>query len=83
MIAIECQGSKDAGVESVTLFNSETNETSSFPTQGVFIAIGHQPNSQLFRGQLDMDGAGYLLTGHHEILLPLLVWGVLDRLGES
>ena len=55
-------GTKEAGVESVTLFNSETNEESTFPTQGVFIAIGHQPNTGLFKGVLDMDDVGYLIT---------------------
>ena len=58
----EILGSKEAGVESVTLFNSETNETSNFPTQGVFIAIGHKPNTELFKGVLDMDEVGYLIT---------------------
>jgi len=28
-------------------------------------------------------GTGFMLTGHHELLLPMLVWGVLERLGES
>lgn len=58
----EIVGSKEAGVGSVTLFNNETNETSSFPTEGVFIAIGHQPNTGLFKGVLDMDDVGYLIT---------------------
>ena len=58
----EIQGSKEAGVESVTLFNNETKETSNFPTQGVFIAIGHKPNTDLFKGVLDMDDVGYLIT---------------------
>ena len=47
-------GSKEAGVESVTLFDNKTDQTQNFPTQGVFVAIGHQPNTQLFRGLLDM-----------------------------
>ena len=33
-----------------------------FPTGGVFIAIGHKPNTDLFRGQLDMDDVGYIKT---------------------
>ena len=55
-------GSKETGVESVTLFNNKTKEAREFPTQGVFIAIGHQPNTQLFKGVLDMDDVGYLIT---------------------
>ena len=58
----EIKGSKESGVESVTLFNSQTSETSDFPTNGVFIAIGHKPNTELFRGVLDMDAVGYLKT---------------------
>jgi thioredoxin reductase (NADPH) len=58
----DIQGSKEAGVEGVTLFNNQTNETTNFPTQGVFIAIGHKPNTDLFKGVLDMDDVGYLIT---------------------
>ena len=39
-----------------------TGEEATFPTQGVFIAIGHEPNTQLFKGVLDMDEVGYLIT---------------------
>lgn len=58
----EILGTKEDGVRSITLFNNETGETTDFPTQGVFIAIGHQPNTQLFEGILDMDDVGYLVT---------------------
>jgi thioredoxin reductase (NADPH) len=58
----EILGSKETGVDSVTLFNSETNETYSYPTKGVFVAIGHKPNTELFKGVLDMDAVGYLKT---------------------
>ena len=58
----EIKGTKETGVESVTLFNRETKETTDFPTQGVFIAIGHKPNTDLFKGVLDMDDVGYLKT---------------------
>jgi thioredoxin reductase (NADPH) len=52
------------GVENVTLRNTQTNETSILPVEGVFIAIGHEPNTKSFRGQLDMDENGYLVTHH-------------------
>jgi thioredoxin reductase (NADPH) len=55
-------GTQESGVESVTLFNNKTGETTDFPTQGVFIAIGHEPNTGLFKGVLDMDDVGYLIT---------------------
>jgi len=58
----EIHGTKEAGVESVTLFNNQTKETTDFATQGVFVAIGHRPNTELFRGVLDMDAVGYLIT---------------------
>jgi thioredoxin reductase (NADPH) len=50
------------GVTGVRLRHTRTGEVSVLPSGGVFIAIGHQPNSQLFEGQLDMDAAGYLVT---------------------
>jgi thioredoxin reductase (NADPH) len=58
----EILGSKETGVESVTFYNNVSDETTNFPTEGVFIAIGHQPNTQLFKGVLDMDEVGYLIT---------------------
>jgi len=58
----EILGSKETGVESVRIFNNTTSEESIFPTQGVFIAIGHQPNTDLFKGVLEMDAVGYLKT---------------------
>ena len=58
----EINGSKATGVESIRIFNNETNEETVLPTQGVFIAIGHRPNTDLFKGVLDMDDVGYLIT---------------------
>ena len=51
-----------AGVTGVTLRNVKTGKDGSFACDGVFIAIGHQPNSQLFAGALDMDELGYIKT---------------------
>jgi len=59
---LEINGSKETGVESIRISNNQTNEESVLPTQGVFIAIGHQPNTGLFKGVLDMDDVGYLVT---------------------
>jgi thioredoxin reductase (NADPH) len=59
---LEILGSKETGVDSIRLFNNQTNEETIFPTRGVFIAIGHKPNTELFKGVLDMDGVGYLKT---------------------
>src|SRR6185295_17290601 len=58
----EILGEKETGVEAVRIHNDVTGEESVFATEGVFIAIGHQPNTQLFKGVLDMDDVGYLIT---------------------
>jgi thioredoxin reductase (NADPH) len=50
------------GVENVTLRNTQTNEVTILPVEGVFVAIGHEPNTKVFRGKLDMDENGYLIT---------------------
>ena len=49
-------------VEGVRAINNQTKETTNIPVTGVFIAIGHKPNSDLFKGVLDMDEVGYLIT---------------------
>jgi len=49
-------------VKAVQLKNVKSGETSTLPTDGAFIFIGHNPNSAIFKGQLDMDEHGYLLT---------------------
>ena len=49
-------------VELVTLRNTETGKTETVATEGVFVAIGHDPNTKVFRGQLKMDENGYLIT---------------------
>ena len=51
-------------VTGVTLRNLKTDQTSELPVQGVFVAIGHKPNTDLFKGQLNMDANGYLVTEH-------------------
>ena len=58
----EINGTKETGVESIRIYNNKTDEESILPTKGVFIAIGHKPNTDLFKGVLDMDEIGYLIT---------------------
>ena len=53
----------DAQVTGVALRNTVTGEASELGADGVFVAIGHSPSTELFKGQLDMDAAGYLVTG--------------------
>ena len=52
----------DTKVESVRVRNNETGEESVLPVTGLFVAIGHQPNTGIFKGQLDMEESGYLTT---------------------
>lgn len=52
----------NSGVTGVRIQNVKTGDTSELPCDGVFIAIGHRPNTQLFLGQLEMDDEGYILT---------------------
>ncbi len=49
-------------VEAVRIRNLETDQVTTIPTEGLFVAIGHEPNTGVFKGQLDMDANGYLLT---------------------
>ena len=50
-------------VEHLKVRNVLTDEVSDLAVTGVFVAIGHQPNTDLFKGQLDMEDSGYLVTG--------------------
>jgi thioredoxin reductase (NADPH) len=52
------------GVESVTLKDVLSGQESNQPINGVFIFIGHDPNTQLFKGQLDIDERGYIKTNN-------------------
>ena len=53
---------KAGGVTGVRLKNLKTGKSEDFKTDGLFIAIGHEPNTKLFVGQLDLDPAGYIVT---------------------
>ncbi|PZR25473.1 MAG: thioredoxin-disulfide reductase [Citrobacter freundii] len=52
----------DKTVTGVRIKNNQTNETQEIPINGFFVAIGHQPNSDIFKGLIDMDEAGYIQT---------------------
>jgi thioredoxin reductase (NADPH) len=53
---------QSGGVTAVRLRDVKTNEVRSFPCDGVFVAIGHSPNTKLFQGQLELDANGYIVT---------------------
>ncbi|MEZ4547951.1 MAG: thioredoxin-disulfide reductase [Thermodesulfobacteriota bacterium] len=58
----EILGDVEKGVTGVVLKNTETGETTRKDIDGIFIAIGHTPNTSIFKGKLDMDEVGYLIT---------------------
>lgn len=60
----EILGEPEVGVTGVRLRNLQSGEERILPCAGVFVAIGHKPNTELFMGQLEMDGIGYIKTSH-------------------
>lgn len=62
---IKIIGTQEQGVTGVDLRNVETGELSVLSCEGFFVAIGHQPNTDLFKGQLEMDAVGYIITNGH------------------
>ena len=60
----EILGDGQTGVHGVRLKNLKTSAERTLPCTGVFIAIGHKPNTDLFKGQLEMDDVGYIKTSH-------------------
>ncbi len=59
---VEMLGTKEDGVQGVKLKNRQTGEVTTYPCSGVFIAIGHTPNTAPFRGHVEMDEKGYIKT---------------------
>ncbi len=58
----EVLGVDEKRVRALRIRNVETGDTRELPVEGLFLAIGHKPNTEPFRGQLDMDDTGYLVT---------------------
>src|SRR5262245_44717238 len=59
-VVTEIVGTREGGVTAVKLHNRMTELDSVYPTQGVFYAIGHEPNTGIFRGKLEMNDVGYI-----------------------
>src|SRR6202035_5023985 len=55
---------RDGSVESVRLRNPESSETREIAVHGLFVAIGHDPNTKVLKGKLEMDENGYLIAKH-------------------
>jgi thioredoxin reductase (NADPH) len=60
----EVIGSKEGGVTALKLRNLKTDEVSEMKAQGLFVAIGHTPNTRPFAGQIELDERGYIVLPH-------------------
>ena len=60
----EVIGKKETGVTGLRLRNVKTQNTSELQVDGLFVAIGHNPNTEIFKGQIDLDSHGYIKTHH-------------------
>ncbi len=58
----DINGTTETGIQGLVLRDTQNGETREMPIEGLFVAIGHKPNSELFEGQLDMDNVGYVIT---------------------
>lgn len=63
--AVDVFGTEGKQMEGVKVKNNKTGEQSEIAAQGLFYAIGHTPNTQLFQGQLELDEKGYVITRNH------------------
>ncbi|MDZ4784803.1 MAG: thioredoxin-disulfide reductase [bacterium] len=59
---LEILGTKQGGITGISLKDVKTNKDEIFKCDAVFLGIGHTPNSEIFKGQLEMDPNGYLIT---------------------
>ncbi|HYR83164.1 MAG TPA: thioredoxin-disulfide reductase [Terriglobia bacterium] len=58
----EVLGSRETGVSGLQLKDIKTQDLSRLNVEGLFVAIGHNPNTEIFRGQIDLDDRGYIKT---------------------
>ena len=58
----DIKGSQETGVQSVVLKDTQTGELRDYACDGIFMAIGHVPNTKLFQDALELDAAGYIIT---------------------
>jgi thioredoxin reductase (NADPH) len=64
-LPLEIVGTNEHGVTGIRLRDTISGAEKVFDCEGVFIAIGHKPNTDLFRGQINMDAVGYIITNGH------------------
>ena len=65
-VLTKIHGNDQKSVTGVTMQNAKTGETLDRPISGVFVAIGHVPNTQIFEGQLELDSNGYVVTNDRQ-----------------
>jgi thioredoxin reductase (NADPH) len=63
--AVDVFGTEGKQMEGVKVKNNQTGEQREIAAQGLFYAIGHTPNTQLFQGQIELDEKGYVITRNH------------------
>ena len=61
-VVVDYIGEADTGLSAVDVRNTVSGEITRFDTEGAFVAIGHTPTTELFKGQLETDETGYLIT---------------------
>lgn len=59
---VEILGEEATGVVGAKVINTKTNEERTLDVTGFFVAIGHKPNTEIFKGQIDLDSAGYIIV---------------------
>lgn len=65
-VVSEILGDEKKAVKAVRMKNVKNNEESTKAVEGVFLGIGHEPNTQIFKGQLALDEAGYIITDRRQ-----------------
>lgn len=69
-VVAEVLGVEEKSLRGLILKNTQSGETSELKVDGLFVAIGHKPNTDPFKGQLEMDETGYLITDSTKTTLP-------------
>jgi len=62
----EVLGSENTGVSGIRVRNLETKAETTIDVEGLFVAIGHTPNTELFRNKIELDDQGYILTDRRQ-----------------
>ncbi len=62
VVVVDVLGEPEGGITGVVVEDTRTHERRTLATEGLFVAIGHEPNTSLFRGQLALDERGYIVT---------------------